>query len=383
MSPSKRERQADVLGPSPAGGVGDLGIFGSPLVDQIRRSGNVWNLSDGQLALPEVFGFCRGVERALVMLERAVAAGSDERRRLFLLGQIIHNPWVNDYFSRRGVRILGPEDLTELEKIISPADWAIIPAFGVPLPIEQRLRTIGCRIIDTTCGDVRRLWSWAGRAVAGGYGVLIFGRAVHDETVVTKSRLQASDGKYLVVGDLAQGRRFCDMITGDETAEHFRSVFGDQATNASSLTPFLRLAQVSQTTMLYDLTIQLRELIRKSFTARFGKQGLADRLIFQPTVCRATQARQTAAVDLCRSRCDLVVVVGGFGSSNTRHLFELAREYCPAYFIEDADAILSADQLRTFDPATGADRRRRLAAVETPAADRRPGWGLQSRGGRR
>jgi 4-hydroxy-3-methylbut-2-enyl diphosphate reductase len=105
--------------------------------------------------------------------------------------------------------------------------------------------------------------------------------------------------------------------------------------------------------MLYDQTMEVRGLVRRSFAARFGKANLTERLLFQPTVCRATQARQGAAVKLCRSGCDLVVVVGGFGSSNTRHLFELARGYCPAYFIEDAAAILSADRLGTFDATTG------------------------------
>ncbi len=332
-----------------SGDGGELEIFSSPLVDRIRRSGDVWNLPGGQLVLPEVFGFCRGVKRALVMLAQAVAAHRDPRRRLFLLGQIIHNPYVNDHFSRRGVRILSPEELTDLERIVSREDCAIIPAFGVPLPIDNRLRAIGCQIVDTSCGDVRRLWSWADRAVQEGYSVLIFGRAMHDETVVIKSRLQAAGGLYLVVGDLTEGARFCEMVTGASSAEGFSTAFGPQATNARSIDPFLRLAQVSQTTMLYDQTMELRELIRRSFAARFGEADLAERLRFQPTVCRATQARQAAAVELCRSGCDLVVVVGGFGSSNTRHLFELARGYCPAYFIEDATAILSAERLGTFD----------------------------------
>lgn len=338
---------------------GDLEIFSSPLVDRIRRNGNLWELPGGQLVLPEVFGFCRGVKRALVMLAGAVAAHCastelgkvDPRQRLFLLGQIIHNPYVNDHFSRLGVRILSREELTDLEKIISRGDCAIIPAFGVPLPIENCLHKIGCRIVDTSCTDVRRLWSWAGQAAASGYGVLIFGRAMHDETVVIKSRLEASSGRYLVVGDLTEAARFCDMVTGSAPADEFPAVFGPQATNASSLEPFLHLAQVSQTTMLYDQTMELRELVRRSFAARFGQDGLRGRLLFQPTVCRATQARQAAAVELCRSACDLVVVVGGFGSSNTRHLFELARGYCPAYFIEDAAAIVSAQRLRTIDPA--------------------------------
>ena len=331
----------------------ELAIFTSPLVDRIRRSGHVWDLPRGQLVLPRVFGFCRGVKRALIMLEQAVA-GAGPGRRLFLLGQIIHNPWVNDHFTHRSVRILAAEELPDLERIISPGDWAIIPAFGVPLPIERRLAAIGCRVIDTTCPDVRRVWSWAARAVEGGYGVLIFGLARHDETVVIKSRVQAAGGSYLVVGDLAQGRQLADLITGATPAGEFPALFGPQATNARSPEPFGRLAQVSQTTMLYDQTLQLRELIRTAFAARFGEAALAGRLLFEPTVCRATQARQDAAVKLCQSACQVVIVVGGFGSSNTRHLFELAREYCPAYFIEDSRALFSADRLATIDPATGA-----------------------------
>jgi 4-hydroxy-3-methylbut-2-enyl diphosphate reductase len=259
---------------------------------------------------------------------------------------------VNAYFQRQGVRILSGEELAELEKLVTAADLAIIPAFGVPPPIEQRLRAIGCEIIDTTCGDVRRLWAWAEQAVERGFAVLILGRARHDETVVTKSRLAAAGGKYLVVGDLQQAGRFCDMIAGKSDAADFRRLFDNEATNADGIAPFERLAQVSQTTMLYDETMALRDLVRASFTRRFGPKDLQGRLMFQPTVCRATQARQAAATELCRSRCDLVIVVGGFGSSNTRHLFEVARRYSPAYFIEDADAVISRQRLQTIDPLT-------------------------------
>ena len=346
---------------------GELADLASPLVDSIRRMGNVWNLPGGQLLLPEVFGFCRGVERALVMLAQAVAANRQSHRRLFLLGQIIHNPWVNDYFRARGVRILSAGEMVELEGTIAPADLAIIPAFGVPLEIQQKLRSIGCEVIDTSCGDVRRLWAWAERAAAEGFGVLIFGRANHDETIVTKSRLRAGGGKYLVVGDLAAAQRFCDMITAHAPAERFREVFDEQATNASSIDPFTRLAQVSQTTMLYDSTMGVRDLVRRSFAARYGQNELDKRLMFQPTVCRATQDRQAAAVALCRSGCDLVMVVGGFGSSNTRHLFELARGYCPAYFIEDAAAIRSQRELETLDLTSG-----RAAVADGWLPDRRP-----------
>ena len=330
--------------------------FASEIVDRARHGGGVWTLPGGQILLPSVFGFCRGVTRALEMLEQSVAQhgqgiGADINRpqRLFLLGQIIHNPWVNAYFQRQGVRMLSREDLGHLESIITADDVAIIPAFGVPLPIEQRLAGIGCRIVDTSCGDVRRLWSWAQKAAGEGFGVLIFGRADHDETVVTRSRLEACGGKYVVAGKLEQVRQFCGLVSGQMPASKFRECFGANASNADSLSPFERLAQVSQTTMLYDETMTVRELITQAFAQRFGPEQAKERLLFQPTVCKATQARQAAAVELCQSRPDVVIVVGGFGSSNTRHLYELARQYAAAYFIEDARAILDERHLATAD----------------------------------
>lgn len=327
-------------------------IFASEVVDRLRSTENAWALPGGELLLPRVFGFCRGVKRALAMLEKACDAHA-QSGRFFLLGQIIHNPWVNDYFQKRGVRILSADEMAELERHITDRDCAVIPAFGVPLPIERRLRAIGCAIVDTSCGDVRRLWVWAEKASHQGYGILIFGRANHDETVVTKSRLAEAGGKYLVVGNLRQVEQFCNLLIGPASAQQFRAIFGSEATNADSLAPFARLAQVSQTTMLYEDTMKVRRLVAAAFETRYPGEELSGRLLFEPTVCRATQDRQAAAVELCQARLDLVVVVGGYGSSNTRHLYDLARQFAPAYFIEDATSIHPSGLLQTVDPASG------------------------------
>jgi len=329
------------------------GSFDSELIDRIRADGNVWRLDGGEIRLPAVFGFCRGVKRALAMLDKAADAARRDGQKLFLLGQIIHNPWVNDYFVRRGVRILAPGEIARLEEHVAAGDCAVIPAFGVAPQIERRLRAVGCRVVDTTCGDVRRLWLWAERAARAGAGVLIFGRVNHDETVVTRSRLAEAGGKYLVVGSLAEAEQFCSLLAGGADGETFRRRFAPAATNADGLAPFERLAQVSQTTMLHGETLAVRQKLRAAFERRFGPAG-EGRLTFQPTVCRATQARQAAAVELCGAGADLVVVVGGFGSSNTRHLYELARQRAPAFFIEDSSAIRSGQELLSFDPAAGA-----------------------------
>lgn len=325
------------------------GAFRSPTLDHVRQVGNVLELDGGQIVLPDVIGFCRGVERALEMLDNAVESHRAAGTQLFLLGEIIHNPWVNEYFQKRGVTVLPARQSRESEKYIKPDDCAVVPAFGVPLGIQRRLEQIGCEVVDTTCGDVRRLWKWAHQAAVDGHGVLIFGRATHDETHVTKSRLADIGGKYVVAGDLEQVRAFGKLITGQAPVERFREVFGSEATNSDSLSDFERLAQVSQTTMLYNETLEVRDILTDAFGRRFGDEAAAERLCFQPTVCRATQARQTAAVEMCRTGCDLVIVVGGFGSSNTRHLFELACDYAPSYFIETVDNIISADELVTYD----------------------------------
>jgi 4-hydroxy-3-methylbut-2-enyl diphosphate reductase len=246
------------------------------------------------------------------------------------------------------VTILPRKEIHRIEANLTPQDLAIIPAFGVPIDVERKLADLGCPTVDCSCGDVIRLWRWSERAVAEGFGVLIFGRAMHDETVVTKSRLAAAGGKYLVVETLDQAKQLAE----DPTDERFAQLFGPDQTNAETLDPFGHLALVSQTTMLYSETVAVQQIVREAFGRRFGEAQAEERLRMQPAVCRATQNRQDAAVELCSGGCDAVIVVGGFGSSNTRHLHTLAAQYAPAWLIEDATAIHSPAELTAFDPET-------------------------------
>ncbi len=331
-----------------------LDAFHSPVVDRLTAATppDRWDLPGGSLRLPRVFGFCRGVKRALSMAEQAAQQHDPAAGRFVLLGEIIHNPWVNDHFRHLGAQILTPDERKPevIDQHLTPNDTAVIPAFGVPAPIEAHLQQLGCGVVDCSCGDLIRLWHWSTQAVKDGYGVLIFGKPRHDETVVTKSRLEKAGGKYLVTGSIDQVHTFADLIaSGDDCPENFASLFGRNATNATSPAEFLHLAQVSQTTMLYNHTKEVHSILTEAFAKRFATT--AERLIFQPTVCRATQDRQNAAVELCQSGCDLVIVIGGHTSSNTRHLFELARQYAPAYHIEDATAIQSAESILAWDPA--------------------------------
>jgi len=261
--------------------------FPSKVVDRVRSNGGVWKLPGGELRLPGVFGFCRGVKRAIAMASEALSEHSTRRGRLVLLGEIIHNPWVNDFFSTGGVSILTGEQLRNIEDHVGPEDCALIPAFGVPEGIRKALERIACRVVDCTCGDVLRLWRWSCQAARDGFAVVIFGRANHDETLVTISRLVEAGGTYLVLQTLEEVDRFAEIFaSGDEGA--FSETFA-ATTNASSLEPFERLAQVSQTTMLYDETLSVRRRLGLALTQRFGPDAESDRLRFEPTVCQATQ----------------------------------------------------------------------------------------------
>ncbi len=323
--------------------------FASNIIDAIRDSGNKQQLPKGRILLPSVFGFCRGVRRALTMAQQAVATHQDGPGRVILLGEIIHNPWVNDFFRDRGVTILNRPAWEHLDTTLTRDDCAIIPAFGVPLSVERQLDAIGCETIDTSCGDVRRLWKWAARAAEDGCGIVIYGKANHDETIVTRSRLEAVGGQYVVVATLEQTRRLCELLTTEAPVEAFVEALGPDAVHLRDASAFAATAQVSQTTMLYDDTLQVRQLLSAAIGTR--------RLRFEPTVCHATQDRQRAARELCDQDPDVIIVVGGFGSSNTRHLYELASGQTMAWFIEDASAFADDGSILAFDKASGEARR--------------------------
>jgi 4-hydroxy-3-methylbut-2-enyl diphosphate reductase len=330
-----------------------LTAFQSSVVDAVMAgpTPGVLHVAGNQIVLPEVFGFCRGVKRAIAMVDDAIEHHGKSDGEIVLLGEIIHNPWVNEYFRRRGVRVLTRDELADLPAHVSGNDCAIIPAFGLLPEWTRQLQTIGSTLIDCSCGDVIRVWQWGEREVSQGFGVLIFGRAKHDETLVTRSRLAEHGGKYLIVQTLDEARVFSEIVAGQRDESELVTVFGPAQTNADSLEPLLKLAQVSQTTMLHSETQKVCQVLADAFTKRFGSEA-EQRLRFQPTVCRATQDRQDAAVKLCREEFDVVIVIGGFGSSNTQHLWELAQQHSPAWLVEDADAIRSADELFAWDAKT-------------------------------
>ena len=298
-----------------------------------QKAGGVVAVGSWTLHLPQAFGFCGGVQHALKTLQHTLATRGT--RTVWLLGQIIHNDTVNAFFRTQGAHILPEQQIDSVFARAAPDDIIVIPAFGVPLDLDSRLRAF-CRspdqLVDTTCRYVKRIWTFVEAMAAEKRTILIHGKPDHPETRATLSRALTPENAVILIPDLAAARHLADLIRRRALAEVPQSL----VRNPGRLT-LERMALVNQTTMLYQETKEIDAVIHDALDSVRGSLALAE------TLCRATQDRQNAATELCRKGCDLAIVVGGFSSSNTTQLYRLAKEYCPTYFIRDATALTRAE----------------------------------------
>lgn len=323
----------------------DRDLFRDRDVDALASGGGRLALGGfRELVLPRVFGFCGGVVRALNLLERTLEEAGDGR--LWLLGEIIHNETVNDHFRGRGVRIVSERSVEAVFESADAGDVFVIPAFGLPEATEARLRDfVGDRgtVVDTTCPYVKRIWDFVSRAAASGKTILIHGKPEHPETRATVSRALGGRNAVVIVPTMEDALRAARAIrTGRWTG--FPEAWVRKPEWGCS-----RFAMVHQTTMLHDETLRMADLLRQAAEEAGGRLEVAD------TVCRATQDRQDAAGRVCARGCDLILVLGGFASSNTNQLYRMAKSHAPAFFIQSAGA-LDRSRIRHFVPASGGVR---------------------------
>lgn len=315
--------------------------YHSAVVEALRA--NDYRLTVGSLTfrLAREFGFCYGVDRAV---EYAYEARTKfPQRRLFLVGEIIHNPHVNQKLRDMGITILAHPDQGEFNfSAVAPDDVVIMPAFGVTIRDFERLRAIGCVLVDTTCGSVLNVWKRVESYARDGYTAIIHGKHYHEETKATASQvMKYPGGRYLVVFDMADARMICDYIEhGGDVAvleERFRKAVSPGFDFARDLT---RVGIANQTTMLSGESLAIAEQVRQSVARRYGEDAVAEHFRSFDTICSATQERQDAVLALLKEPLDLMVVVGGYNSSNTCHLAALVHLHgVTTYHIEDADAI--------------------------------------------
>ncbi len=329
--------------------------YSSAVVDALR--GGDYTLAAGPLTfrLAREFGFCYGVDRAV---EYAYETRRQfPSRRLFLVGEIIHNPHVNLKLIAMGVTILGRSGGEFDFSSVTPDDVVIMPAFGVTMADFARLKAIGCVLVDTTCGSVLNVWKRVESYARDGYTALIHGKHYHEETRATASQVtKYPKGQYLVVFDMAEARLVCDFIEGRgdaaALAERFEHAMSPGFDFARDL---VRVGIANQTTMLSGESLAIAEEVKQSMIRRYGPAEIDQHFRSFDTICSATQERQDAVVQLLEQPPDLMIVVGGYNSSNTTHLAALCRTRgVRTYHIEDADAVdVSSGRLR-HQPAVKA-----------------------------
>jgi len=315
--------------------------YHSDLIEHIKADDFTYRSGRLTVHLAREFGFCYGVDRAVDYAYQTRRRYPD--RRVYLTGEIIHNPHVNDQLRGMGIQFLSDGNVE-----LGPDDVVILPAFGVTVATLQQLDRRGCTLIDTTCGSVLNVWKNVRRYTENGYTSIIHGKMWHEETQATASQAVASGGRYLVVFDDRETQDVCDYIRhgGDRAA--FMARFGGAA--SSGFNPdrdLLRIGLANQTTMLMSESLQIGEMLKQAMIDRYGRAELKAHFEAFDTICSATQDRQDAVVRLLRERpVDLMVVIGGYNSSNTCNLAKICADTCPTFHIADPAGLVSASEIR-------------------------------------
>src|SRR5918911_397413 len=195
--------------------------YHSALVERIKSENFTYQAGRLTIHLAREFGFCYGVDRAVDYAYQARKRFPD--RRVFLTGEIIHNPHVNEKLRDMGIGFLTDEP-TSIDRL-APSDVVILPAFGVTVAMLQQLDRRGCTLVDTTCGSVLNVWKNVRRYAEGGFTSIIHGKVWHEETQATASQAVAYGGKYLVVLDRAQTAIVCQFIRAGGDAMEFLTRF--------------------------------------------------------------------------------------------------------------------------------------------------------------
>jgi 4-hydroxy-3-methylbut-2-enyl diphosphate reductase len=319
--------------------------YDSTLVEEIKAAGYRHEAGRLTVHLAHEFGFCYGVDRAVDYAYQARRRFTD--RQVFLTGEIIHNPHVNDKLRAAGIRFL--TDAGESADRLEPADVVILPAFGVSVGELADFQRRGCTLVDTTCGSVLNVWKNVTRYARDGFTALIHGKYRHEETRATASQaLTFPDGRYLVVLDRAETAIVCDYIRhgGDRAA--FMARFAHAA--SPGFDPdrdLVRIGLANQTTMLMSESLEIGVEVERAMRDRYGDPDFAAHYRAFDTICSATQERQDAVVELLdRQTIDLMVVIGGYNSSNTCNLARLCAARVPTYHIADAACLASGQTIR-------------------------------------
>ena len=298
------------------------------------------------------FGFCYGVENAIEIAYKTVE--QNEGKRIFLLSEMIHNPSVNDDLRNKGVRFIREHNGNQIISWdeLNADDIVIVPAFGTTLEIQQILKERGINPYKyyTTCPFVEKVWNRAEQLGGKNYTIIVHGKYKHEETIATFSHSE-KDSPTVVVRDINEAQKLCDVISGKIPAKEFYELFNHKLSKGFDVSKDLdRVGVVNQTTMLATETQAIADLMKKTMIEKYGEENISEHFAdTSDTLCYATYDNQRATLGLIDSHADFAIVVGGYNSSNTSHIVELCEEKLPVYFISGADRIISESVIKHYD----------------------------------
>ena len=321
--------------------------YQSSIVEKVRSRGGILTIRDTTLRLAQQFGFCYGVERAIDLAYASRRVFLDNR--IFLIGEIIHNPEVNRQLEEMNIVSLPWREMNEQYDDLDENDVVIVPAFGAPISFMDKVESQGCQIVDTTCGDVMKVWRRVRIFAKDGVTSIIHGKADHEETRATASRAAGDDttGSYLIILTLEDVDFVCDYIRNGGDRDEFLARFkGAMSEGFDPEVHLKRVGVANQTTMLKSETEEIQSRVRIAVEDRDGN---AENFLVFDTICGATQERQDALFELLNHHMDVLLVVGGYNSSNTTHLVEIGEKELPTFFIRSAECLKSLEEIVHYD----------------------------------
>jgi 4-hydroxy-3-methylbut-2-en-1-yl diphosphate reductase len=315
--------------------------------------------------IPSHFGFCLGVKNAIERAYETLA--ENPQRRVFMLSELIHNPFVNEDLLRRGLRYLqtdkgvpytigggtGPGERL-LWDTLTPEDIVIIPAFGATDEDKRRLVRKGIPVFhyDATCMLVEKVWKAARAYGRDGYTVVIHGKHEHEETKATFSNTRRF-APAVIVRNLDEARQLGEIIASNDATQHarFYELFAGRHTPGFDVARHLeRVAIVNQTTLLMNETLAIIEHLRSVYRKKFGDDNRVGGTSRRDTLCYATQVNQDALSRALAEPLDAAFVIGGKNSSNTYQLFRLCEQKlgAKAFFIQSESGIQSSGAVEHY-----------------------------------
>lgn len=315
--------------------------FQSNLIQEIRDRNYTLKRGNVTIQLAQAFGFCWGVERAVAMAYETRQHFPTEH--IWITNEIIHNPSVNKRMQEMQVQFIPVIDKLKDFSVVDSGDVVILPAFGASVQEMQILNDKGCQIVDTTCPWVSKVWNTVEKHKKGDYTSIIHGKYKHEETVATSSFA----GKYLIVLNLKEAEYVINYILNGGDREEFLAKFSKACSAGFDPDQDLqRVGIANQTTMLKGETEQIGKMLEHTMMQKYGPTELNQHFQNFNTICDATQERQDAMLELVEENVDLIIVIGGFNSSNTTQLQQIAFDRgIPSYHIDCVERIQSINNI--------------------------------------